>query len=208
MIFGIQTHELPNYDRKELKFYWGALNRARIAVMAKIFGPVFLITPFMLAALKEENFSTGMGITFFLIGLFLVTTAVIVEKPEFLSVSLDKIDGLCLYLDFYGFIYYIRKIKIQEIVDVGIKCDFERNQVYSSTHSLVFLCKDGKTFKVCLNYSISQTPDNELLRLARFSGEIANIMKQPAIISTEKIETQINPQTGLISFKGTGFNPK
>jgi hypothetical protein len=208
MIFGIRTYELPDYRNKSLKFYWGALNRARISVMSKIFGPVMLIAPLMLAALDETNISFEIGAISFFLGLFLIILIFILERPEFLSVNLDQIDGLNFYLDFYGFKYLFKKEKIERIIDLGIKCDFESVRTHATSHSLIFLFDDGSTFKICLSYSLSQSPHNDLLRLARFAGEIADIKQQPALLGKGNPEIQTNPQTGLPCFKGVRFTPK
>lgn len=208
MIFGIRTYELPDYTNKRLKFYWGALNRARISVMSKIFGPVMLIAPLMLAALDETNISFEVGAISFGSGLFLIILIYILERPEFLSVSLDQSDGLDFHLDFYGFKHIFKKEKVERIIDLGIKCDFENARTHATSHSLIFLFDDNSTFKICLSYSLSQSPHNDLLRLARFAGEIADLKLQPALLGKGKPEIQVNPQTGLSCFKGVRFNPK
>jgi len=208
MIFGIKSYEPPSEKNQFLKFYWGALNRARIALMGTIFGSVLVILPFMLLLLEYDKTTPFIKAMFFLAGAALWLITLICKNPESFTVTIDPGEGLNFKINLAGFSWPLKKIAPKEIIDIGVKCDFSYNPQYQSTHSIIFLCKDESVFKICLAYSIAQTPDSELLRLARRCSEIIKTTLQPAIIGTGKPETFINPHTGQLNFKGVRFNPK
>lgn len=208
MIFGIKTGNPPDTKNFRLEFFWGVLNRARIAVMSKIIAGVFLVLPFMLLFLDEEKTSATEKVVFFLIGLMQIPIIYFCEKPEFMAATYNRDDGLQFGLNFFGFHLPLKTYPPENIADIGVKCDFAVSREHATTRKLMILFKDRSTFSICLGYSLMQEPSSEDLRLARITGEIMQIYQQPCILGSGKPEMEINPQTGLINFKGIRFCPK
>lgn len=212
MIFGIKSYELPDLTEFRVKLYWGVLNRVRIAVMGKIAAGVLLALPIMLLVLDTTLETAPTPAYFkggsFLFGLFLLPVIYFCEKPEFLHVILDRNLGVFLVSEIFGFQFVLKEYSADSVADVAIKCEFEYAQIHQTAHNLLLLFKDGHILKVCLAYTLSPSPDNELLRIARACAEVFRLTQPPAILGNEPSATERDPNTGFIRFKGVRFAPR